>query len=171
MFIKKVDNGVRCMGLRCFRCNFNNFCGDWRVGNESLIGMDLNEKLQLREILWWSAKNQRRISDGEPFDADLVTFMYNRIMNRYQLVVLIPRPVAFSLMASFMSAITLIGVSNENYQYGTQFIVINLAYGLATPIVTNLFLPVFYNMRVTSAYEVSLRWVMMITIYEWCLYL
>lgn len=64
------------------------------------------------------------------------------------------RPVAFSLMASFMSAVTLIGVSNENYQYGTQFIVINISYGLATPIVAYLFLPVFYNMRVTSAYEV-----------------
>lgn len=71
-------------------------------------------------------------------------------------VLLICRPVAFSLMASFMSAITLIGVSNENYQFGTQFVIINLSYGLATPIVTNLFLPVFYNMRVTSAYEVSL---------------
>ena len=29
-------------------------------------------------------------------------------------------PVAFSLMASFMSAITLLGVSQENYTYGTQ---------------------------------------------------
>lgn len=65
------------------------------------------------------------------------------------------RPVAFSLMASFMSAVTLIGVSNENYQFGTQFVVINISYGLATPIVAYLFLPVFYNMRVTSAYEVS----------------
>lgn len=54
-----------------------------------------------------------------------------------------------------MSAITLIGVSNENYQFGTQFVVINIAYGLATPIAAYLYLPVFYNMRVTSAYEVS----------------
>ena len=29
-------------------------------------------------------------------------------------------PVAFSLMASFMSAITLLGVTRENYSYGTQ---------------------------------------------------
>lgn len=65
------------------------------------------------------------------------------------------RPVAFSLMASFMSAVTLIGVSNENYQFGTQFVAINVSYGLATPIAAYLFLPVFYNMRVTSAYEVS----------------
>lgn len=38
-------------------------------------------------------------------------------------------PVSFSLMASFISSITLLGVSNEIYQYGTQFIVINVSYG------------------------------------------
>lgn len=58
-------------------------------------------------------------------------------------------------MASFMSAITLLGVSNENYVFGTQFVVINLSYGFATPIAVYLFLPIFYNLRATSAYEVS----------------
>ena len=37
-------------------------------------------------------------------------------------------PVAFSLMASFMSAITLLGVTYENYAFGTQFVAINIAY-------------------------------------------
>ncbi len=41
-----------------------------------------------------------------------------------------PLPVAFSLMASFMSAITLLGVTNENFAYGTQFIVINISYAI-----------------------------------------
>lgn len=63
-------------------------------------------------------------------------------------------PVAFSLMASFMSSITLLGVSNENYQFGTQFIVINISYAIATPIAAYLFLPVFYKLQATSAYEV-----------------
>ncbi|XP_058449666.1 putative sodium-dependent multivitamin transporter [Malaya genurostris] len=62
-------------------------------------------------------------------------------------------PVSFSLMASFMSAITLLGVSNENYQFGTQFVVINLSYGLATPIAAYLFLPVFFKLEASSAYE------------------
>ncbi|KAG5674078.1 hypothetical protein PVAND_004065 [Polypedilum vanderplanki] len=62
-------------------------------------------------------------------------------------------PVAFSLMASFMSSITLLGVSNENYLFGTQFVVINLSYGLATPIACYLFLPVFYKLQAASAYE------------------
>ncbi|XP_044729076.1 putative sodium-dependent multivitamin transporter [Chrysoperla carnea] len=62
-------------------------------------------------------------------------------------------PVAFSLMASFMSAITLLGVSSENYTYGTQFVVINIAYILSTPIAAYLYLPVFFKLETTSAYE------------------
>ncbi|XP_058057919.1 putative sodium-dependent multivitamin transporter [Anopheles bellator] len=62
-------------------------------------------------------------------------------------------PVSFSLMASFMSAVTLLGVSNENYQFGTQFVAINLSYGLATPIAAYLFLPVFFRLQACSAYE------------------
>ena len=37
-------------------------------------------------------------------------------------------PVAFSLMASFMSAISLMGLTREIYMYGTQFLVINISY-------------------------------------------
>ncbi|CAG7824732.1 unnamed protein product, partial [Allacma fusca] len=37
-----------------------------------------------------------------------------------------PWPVACSLMASFMSAVTLLGVASENYNYGTQFMIINI---------------------------------------------
>ena len=53
--------------------------------------------------------------------------------------------VAFSLMASFMSAISILGVTNEMYTYGTQFIVINAAYLIATPIACWAFLPVFFR--------------------------
>lgn len=62
-------------------------------------------------------------------------------------------PVAFSLMASFMSAITLLGVTMEMYQYGTQFVVINIAYVLGTPIVAHLILPVFYRLKTASVFE------------------
>uniref|UniRef100_A0A6M2DZL7 Putative sodium-dependent multivitamin transporter n=1 Tax=Xenopsylla cheopis TaxID=163159 RepID=A0A6M2DZL7_XENCH len=62
-------------------------------------------------------------------------------------------PVACSLMASFMSAITLLGVSTENYTFGTLFVIINISYGLATPIAAYLYLPVFFRLQATSAYE------------------
>lgn len=63
-------------------------------------------------------------------------------------------PVAFSLMASFMSAITLLGVSSENYTFGLQFIVINISYGIFTPVAAYLYLPIFFKLQATSAYEV-----------------
>ncbi|XP_077515843.1 putative sodium-dependent multivitamin transporter isoform X2 [Amblyomma americanum] len=62
-------------------------------------------------------------------------------------------PVAFSLMASFMSAVTLLGVPSENYFYGTQFVIINIAYIFGTPIAAYVFLPVFYKLQVVSVYE------------------
>ncbi|XP_073835331.1 putative sodium-dependent multivitamin transporter [Musca autumnalis] len=62
-------------------------------------------------------------------------------------------PVAFSLMASFMSAVTLLGVSAENYQYGTQFVLINVSYIIGTPIAAYLILPVFYRLKTASVYE------------------
>ncbi|XP_044752026.1 putative sodium-dependent multivitamin transporter [Coccinella septempunctata] len=62
-------------------------------------------------------------------------------------------PVAFSLMASFMSAITLLGVSSENYTFGIQFVVINLSYGIFTWVAAYLYLPVFFQLQATSAYE------------------
>lgn len=63
-------------------------------------------------------------------------------------------PVAFSLMASFISAITLFGVSAENYAHGTQFVVINISYVFGTPIITHIFLPVFFKLGNLSVYEV-----------------
>lgn len=62
-------------------------------------------------------------------------------------------PVAFSLTASLMSAVTILGVSAENYQYGTQFVLINIAYILATPFAAYLILPVFYSLKTASVYE------------------
>jgi len=62
-------------------------------------------------------------------------------------------PVAFSLMASFMSAITLLGVTQENYTYGTQFVMINISYVISTPIAAYVFLPVFYGLQSLSVYR------------------
>nr|XP_018902470.1 PREDICTED: putative sodium-dependent multivitamin transporter isoform X1 [Bemisia tabaci]XP_018902471.1 PREDICTED: putative sodium-dependent multivitamin transporter isoform X1 [Bemisia tabaci]XP_018902472.1 PREDICTED: putative sodium-dependent multivitamin transporter isoform X1 [Bemisia tabaci] len=62
-------------------------------------------------------------------------------------------PVAFSLMASFMSAVTLLGVSAETYNHGFIFVLINFSYIIGTPVVTNIFLPVFFNLGAISVYE------------------
>ena len=64
-------------------------------------------------------------------------------------------PVAMSMLASFMSAITLMGNPAEIYNYGTQFFVIGLSYSLVIPAAAHFYIPIFYNLNLTSAYEVS----------------
>lgn len=61
--------------------------------------------------------------------------------------------VSVSLMASFMSAITLLGVPAEIYSFGTIFFFINVSYAFGTPLSAHFFLPVFYRLNITSAYE------------------
>lgn len=63
-------------------------------------------------------------------------------------------PVSFSLVASFMSAISLMGLSTEIYSFGTLFLVINISYIYGTAVSAYLYLPVFFKMQATSAYEV-----------------
>lgn len=61
--------------------------------------------------------------------------------------------VSVSLMASFMSAITLLGVPAEVYTFGAIFFYINISYIIGTPICAFFFLPVFFRLKCTSAYE------------------
>ncbi|XP_043800722.1 putative sodium-dependent multivitamin transporter isoform X1 [Apis laboriosa] len=62
-------------------------------------------------------------------------------------------PVAIGLTVSYISAVSLLGVSSENYVYGTQYAVINISYGLATPFVVYLYMPVFFKIGKASAFE------------------
>lgn len=64
-------------------------------------------------------------------------------------------PVALSLMASSMSSITLLGVASEVYMYGTLFITIIFSYVLFYGIAAYFYLPVFFKLQATSAYEVK----------------
>lgn len=63
-------------------------------------------------------------------------------------------PVSFSLVASFMSAISLMGLSTEMYSFGIQFLAINVSYIYGTFVAAYLYLPVFFKLQTTSAYEV-----------------
>lgn len=65
-------------------------------------------------------------------------------------------PVAMSLLASFMSAITLLGTPAEMYNFGTMYWWIGLSYFFTMFMAAHIYIPVFYNLRVTSAYEVTL---------------
>ena len=64
-------------------------------------------------------------------------------------------PIAMSLMASFMSAITVLGTPTEMYNNNTSYWIAGLAM-IPTVITTNhVFLPFFHKLSLTSAYEVG----------------
>ncbi|XP_076348604.1 sodium-coupled monocarboxylate transporter 2-like isoform X2 [Tachypleus tridentatus] len=62
-------------------------------------------------------------------------------------------PVAMSVLASFMSAITLLGTPAEMYLYGTQYWMICISFILVVPAAAYLYMPIFYNLGLISAYE------------------
>ncbi|XP_033223744.1 sodium-coupled monocarboxylate transporter 1-like [Belonocnema kinseyi] len=62
-------------------------------------------------------------------------------------------PMAMSLAASFVTAIELLGNPAEMYSQGTQFWMTCLAFVLVIPITSQLYLPVYMKLRLTSSYE------------------
>lgn len=63
-------------------------------------------------------------------------------------------PLAIALMVSFMSAITLLGISAEVYTRGTQFTMFYVGFAFGTPIVAHFYLPVFWELQTKSVFEV-----------------
>ncbi|XP_020483072.2 uncharacterized protein [Labrus bergylta] len=62
-------------------------------------------------------------------------------------------PVSLSLIASFQSAVAIIGVPAEIYTHGTQYWFIGCAYVLGLLIPAHVFIPVLYRLRLSSAYQ------------------
>uniref|UniRef100_A0A673WZL6 Sodium-dependent multivitamin transporter n=1 Tax=Salmo trutta TaxID=8032 RepID=A0A673WZL6_SALTR len=62
-------------------------------------------------------------------------------------------PVSLSLLATFQSAVAILGVPSEIYTYGTQYWFLGVSYFLGLLIPAHVFIPVFYRLRLTSAYE------------------
>uniref|UniRef100_A0A3Q4B6H0 Uncharacterized protein n=1 Tax=Mola mola TaxID=94237 RepID=A0A3Q4B6H0_MOLML len=62
-------------------------------------------------------------------------------------------PVSLSLIASFQSAVAIIGVPAEIYTNGTQYWFIGCAYILGLLIPVYVFIPVLYRLRLSSAYQ------------------
>ncbi|XP_047467909.1 solute carrier family 5 member 6 [Mugil cephalus] len=62
-------------------------------------------------------------------------------------------PVSLSLIASFQSAVAIIGVPAEIYTHGTQYWFIGVAYILGLLIPAHVFIPVLYKLRLSSAYQ------------------
>lgn len=63
-------------------------------------------------------------------------------------------PIAISLLVSFLSAISLLGLPGEIYTYGTQFYVVILSYVLVCAATSTVYIPMFRRIRITSVNEV-----------------
>uniref|UniRef100_A0A7N6AQE9 Solute carrier family 5 member 8 n=1 Tax=Anabas testudineus TaxID=64144 RepID=A0A7N6AQE9_ANATE len=62
-------------------------------------------------------------------------------------------PVSMSLTASFMSAITVLSNPAEVYKYGASIAYYCVAYVMTMLVTSEVFLPVFYRLAITSTYE------------------
>uniref|UniRef100_H3CN88 Solute carrier family 5 member 8 n=1 Tax=Tetraodon nigroviridis TaxID=99883 RepID=H3CN88_TETNG len=62
-------------------------------------------------------------------------------------------PVSLSLTASFMSAITVLSNPAEVYRYGANIVFYGVSYVITMVVTSEIFLPVFYRLAITSTYE------------------
>ena len=69
-------------------------------------------------------------------------------------------PVAISLLVSYLSAITLLGVPSEIYTYGAQYYVLILSYFIICGSVGIIFVPMFRRINLTCANEVCCTLIM-----------
>ncbi|KOB73472.1 putative igf2 mRNA binding protein [Operophtera brumata] len=62
-------------------------------------------------------------------------------------------PISMSLIASYISGISLLGLPAEMYTYGTQLWTVVLSEWAVSLTIAIVYLPVFYNLQITSTYE------------------
>ena len=62
-------------------------------------------------------------------------------------------PMTMSLVASFMSAITLLGTPAEIYASGTQYVALVLTYPFVMGATAYIYLPVYTQLNITTSYE------------------
>ena len=63
-------------------------------------------------------------------------------------------PVAMSLTVTFLSALTILGVPVEVYNFNTMFWWQSLGIVMAVAAAAHVFVPFFYRLRVTTVFEV-----------------
>uniref|UniRef100_A0A671N8N7 Sodium-dependent multivitamin transporter-like n=1 Tax=Sinocyclocheilus anshuiensis TaxID=1608454 RepID=A0A671N8N7_9TELE len=66
-------------------------------------------------------------------------------------------PVSLSLLATFQSAVAILGAPAEIYTHGTQYWFLGCSYFLGLLIPAHIFIPVFYRLHLSSTYQVALQ--------------
>lgn len=94
--------------------------------------------------VYYAIKDRKKLKTKEEFEEDYL--VGGRRLKIF--------PVAMSLIATWVSGISILGNATEYYMYGTEFCLICVSIILSGIIVTKLFLPVFVELQLTSLYEV-----------------
>ncbi|XP_071834313.1 sodium-dependent multivitamin transporter-like [Apostichopus japonicus] len=80
--------------------------------------------------------------------------------------------IAMTLLASFISPVTLLGIPAEIYTYGGQYLAFTLTQSLLFPTIALVFVPVFHGLDITTAYEyLQLRYGLPLRILGACLFI
>jgi insulin-like growth factor 2 mRNA-binding protein 1 len=66
-------------------------------------------------------------------------------------------PVSMSLVASWMSGISLLGTSTEIYLYGCSFMYTILPAYIMAFVTYHVYLPVYHDLKITTIYEVRIK--------------
>uniref|UniRef100_A0A2C9JMB6 Sodium-coupled monocarboxylate transporter 1 n=1 Tax=Biomphalaria glabrata TaxID=6526 RepID=A0A2C9JMB6_BIOGL len=64
-----------------------------------------------------------------------------------------PVPVGLSMLASFMPAITFLGLPAEIYTYNIMSVWIGLSYFFVMAVAAHVYMPIFYHLQVTSCFQ------------------
>ncbi|VDO93462.1 unnamed protein product [Soboliphyme baturini] len=64
-------------------------------------------------------------------------------------------PMALTLVATYLSTVSVLGYPAEIYVYGTMFLYYFITYVITYPLVAYVFLPTVYPLQLTSVYEVK----------------
>ena len=68
-------------------------------------------------------------------------------------------PISLSLLATFFSAVGLMGIPSEVYTYGLTFLFHLIGFATTMIVAANVYAPIFYRTRITSANEVCYNYV------------
>ncbi|XP_064627909.1 sodium-coupled monocarboxylate transporter 1-like isoform X2 [Lineus longissimus] len=62
-------------------------------------------------------------------------------------------PVTISILASFISAVSILGTPAEIYTFGIIYVLLSLSYFVAFPVSVHIYLPMFHKLNLTSCHE------------------
>ena len=108
------------------------------AGNYALFVAMLLVSAMIGVYFWWRGKRNNTNNTAE-------LLMASKSMGTF--------PVMLSLVASFMSAITLLGTPAEMYVSGTQYLWLVVSYPFVMEATVSIFLPVYDKLDITTSYE------------------